>query len=240
MSDPQSMKQLLPHTWRQALKRRLFAVRDMTTRLQTLRRAGFRCTGAIDAGAYRGDWTREFWGVFPQVPVLMVEPQPASQPQLRGLAASVAGSEVLAAALSDQAGSVSFHLQESNSGIRVGPSSPEGAISVPCTTLAATLEERGRFAPNLLKLDLQGHELQALRGAGDQLSRFEVIICEISLIPIGGVPIFAEVNHFFEEHGYRFYDVLPQYNRPLDGALWQVDAFYVRRDSVLIASSAWA
>jgi hypothetical protein len=61
-----------------------------------------------------------------------------------------------------------------------------------------------------LKLDFQGHGLQALRGAGDQLSRLEGMTCELSLIPIGGVPMFAEVNHFFEQHGYRFYDVLPE------------------------------
>jgi FkbM family methyltransferase len=233
------MKHLLPHTWRQALKRRLFAVRDMSTRLETLRGAGFRCNGAIDAGSYRGDWTREFWAVFPQVPVLMVEPQPLPQPQLRHLAASVAGSEVIAAALTDRIGSATLALHESNSGLRVGPSPTEETILVPCTTLAAILQERERFAPNLLKLDLQGHELKALRGAGDQLSRFEVIICELSLIPIGAVPIFAEMQRFFEEQGYRLYDVLPQYDRPLDGALWQLDAFYVRSYSDLIASTAW-
>ncbi|MCP9915835.1 FkbM family methyltransferase [Cyanobium sp. ATX 6F1] len=230
---------LVPHHWRQALKRRLFAVRDMTTRLQQLRRAGFRCSGAIDAVAYRGDWTREFWDVFPQVPVLMIEPQPEPQSQLRDLAASVAGSEVLAAALSDQAGSVIFHLQESNSGIRQGGSPDEGSITVPCATLAAILQDRPGFLPNLLKLDLQGHELQALHGAVDHLSPFEVIICELSVIPIGDVPTFAEVNRFFEENGYRLYDVLPQYDRPLDGALWQLDAFYVRQGSDLIASAAW-
>ena len=234
------MKQLLPHSWRQSLKRRLFAVRDMSTRLHTLKRAGFQCSGAIDAGAYKGEWTREFWGVFPKVPVLLVEPQSALQPQLQDLAMSVSGSDVLAAALSDQTGEVSFVLQESNSGIRISPSNQDEAISIPCTTLAAILTERPRFSPNFLKLDLQGHELAAMRGAGHTLSRFEVILCEMSVIPIGGVPAFAEVNHFFEQHGYQLYDVLPQYDRPLDGALWQLDAFYVRRGSNLIASTAWS
>jgi len=110
---------------------------------------------------------------------------------------------------------------------------------VPSTTLAAILADRPEFSPNLLKLDLQGHELQATRGAGDDLQRFEVIISEMSVIPIGGVPAFAEVNLFLEEQGFQFYDVLPQYDRPLDGALWQLDAFYVRRGSPLIASTAW-
>lgn len=233
------MKQLFPHAWRQTLKRRLFTVRDMRTRLQTLRRAGFRCTGAIDAGAYRGEWTREFWIVFPRVPVLMVEPQPTQQPLLRELAGSVPGSEVLATALSDQPGSVTFVLQESNSGIHKGASPDQESISVRCTTLAAVLADRAVFSPNLLKLDLQGYELEAMKGAMEHLKRFEVIICEMSVIPIGGVPAFAEVNRFFEEKGYQFYDVIPQYDRPLDGALWQLDAFYVRRGSALIASSQW-
>jgi FkbM family methyltransferase len=68
------MKQILPHTWRQALKRRQFVVRDGTSRLQTLRRAGFVCTGAIDGGFYQCDWAHEFWSVYPLVPVLMIEP----------------------------------------------------------------------------------------------------------------------------------------------------------------------
>jgi len=112
------MKQLLPHAWRQTLKRRLFVFRDMTSRLQTLRRAGFVCTGAFDGGAYQGNWTNEFWNVYPSVPVLMVEPQATLQPKLREQARLVPGSDVLAAALSHQGGTVSFALQESNSGIR--------------------------------------------------------------------------------------------------------------------------
>ena len=234
------IKSLLPHHWRQRLKRRFFAVRDMTTRLQTLKRAGFICTGAVDGGAYRGDWTREFWRVFPQVPVLLVEPQPDLQATLQTLATSTHGSEVLQKALSDHVGSARFSLQESNSGIRSQHASDGVNITIDCITLAHVLSGRPFFIPNLLKLDLQGHELQALLGAGETLSRFEVIILEMSVIPIGGAPSFAEVNKFFEHHGYRLYDVLPQYDRPLDGALWQLDAFYARGDSSLIASTSWS
>lgn len=37
------------------------------------------------------------------------------------------------------------------------------------------------------------------------------------MIPIDGVPAFAEVNRFVEENGYQLYDMLLQYERPLDG-----------------------
>ena len=169
----------------------------------------------------------------------MVEPQPQPQAKLLELAQSVDGSAVIPAALSEYGGTVMFALQESNSGIRNCAIPAEGSISLPCTTLVTILEEWPGFTPNLLKLDLQGHELQAMLGAGAALSRFEVIICELSVIPIGDVPAFAEVNRFLEDQGYQFYDVLPQYDRPLDGALWQVDAFYVCHDSALIASRSW-
>jgi FkbM family methyltransferase len=194
----------------------------------------------VDGGAYHGEWTCELWDVFSNVPVLMVESQPAPQASLRALAASTPSSEVLQKALSDHVGSAVFTLQESNSGICSQHAEDGASITIGCTTLANVLSKRPNFMPNLLKLDLKGHELQALQGAGKTLSRFEVIIAEMSVIPIGGVPSFAEVNQFFELHGYRLYDVLPQYDRPLDGALWQLDAFYVRSDSSLLASSSWS
>lgn len=71
-------------------------------------------------------------------------------------------------------------------------------------------------------------EIEALRGADEDLPGFEVIIMEISILRIGDFPIFHEMDSFMEEKGFRLYDLLPQYDRPLDGALWQIDAFYVR------------
>ena len=79
------IKLLLPHQFRQALKRRLFVVRDMTTRLQVLLRAGFLPTAAIDGGAYQGEWAEIFWSVYPGVPVWLVEPQPGCQHTLSRL-----------------------------------------------------------------------------------------------------------------------------------------------------------
>lgn len=231
---------LLPHRWRQWIKRRLMVVRDMTSRLRNLRQAGFRCTGAIDGGAYRGDWSLEFQGVFPDAPVLLVEPQPGCRSLLEALVAEHPGWEIAQAALSEAPSEACFRLGESNSGLVASEIETPATIKVQCRTLAQLLCDRPAFRPNLLKLDLQGHEIEALRGADEHLPRFEVIIMEISILRIGDVPIFHEVDSFMEEKGFRLYDLLPQYDRPLDGALWQIDAFYVRKDSALVASRAWA
>jgi FkbM family methyltransferase len=149
---------LLPHRQRQALKRRLFVVRDMTTRLQNLRRAGFVPTGAIDGGAYRGDWAVEFWSVFPAVNVWLVEPQPGCQESLHRLVRQHPGSQVIASALSAEAGMAEFSLGETNSGLFTGDLHSPNVIQVPTVRLEDLLLNYPLVQPNLLKGTSKNHQ----------------------------------------------------------------------------------
>lgn len=234
------IKAAFPHEFRQRWKRRLFAVRDLPDRLGNLKRSGFEPRGAVDGGACYGDWTREFWNVWPRVPVLMIEPQPECALRLSELSQSVRSSEHLACALGPVPGTARFTLGATNSHIATEDEpSGDSTIEVPVETIDQILETRPDFDPGFLKLDLQGFELEALRGASRSLRRFEVILLEVSVIQIGPVPSFREVDRFMEAAGFRIYDLIPQYYRPLDGALWQADVFYVRDDSKLVASREW-
>lgn len=233
------LKRSLPRAWKRRLKIAM-GFHDMGTRLANLRRAGFSCTGAVDVGAYVGDWggmAHSVWGC----PVLAVEPNPEPLPALRRAAASMP-MIIEPVALSDSAGQLRFHLDDTNSRLASpsGEAEPAGpSMEVQVVRLDELLDRHPAFQPNLLKADVQGFELQVLRGAGTQLHRFEVIVLEVSIIRIGPVPVFQEVVAFMDERGYRLYDFLPMYYRPLDGALWQGDAFFVRNDSPLVASLAW-
>lgn len=233
-------KGAIPYDARQRLKRKLFHVNDMVARLQNLRAAGFVCTGFIDGGAFEGEWTRQLWTIFPDAPSLMVEPLPEKQKMLRKIAGQVLGSSLVPAALGSAPGKVRFRMNETNSGVVDALDTGFGdVIEVRLASLDEIRENERAFWPNLLKLDLQGHELECLKGCSDLKAHFEVIVIEISLIPIGGAPLFTQVNNYLEQKGYRIYDVIPQYYRPLDHALFQVDAIYVRVDSSLLASTNW-
>jgi FkbM family methyltransferase len=234
------LARLLPHEFRQNLKRRFFVTRDMHTRLANLRSAGFELTGGIDGGSFHGEWAREVWRVWPEAPMLLIEPQPACREILERVAKTVPGSKVAACALGVEAGAVEFGLDATNSSVVSAPRSCQNVVTVPMKTLNSLCAEWTGIKPNFLKLDLQGYELEALRGADQVLADVEVLLLEISVLRIGEVPIFREVDRRLEELGFRLYDVIPQYYRPLDNALWQVDAFYVRETSPLIASRAWS
>ncbi len=233
------LKDLFPYQFRQTLKRKLFHVNDMHARLTNLRRAGFSCSGIIDGGAYVGDWTTQFWRVFPGVPSIIVEPLPEKKLALEKVAVMVKGSMVAFAALGAEPARARFRLGETNSSLISGSEKVNGnVIEVEVVTIDNLLE-RSSFKPNLLKLDLQGFELEALKGCRALSEKFEVIVIEVSVLRIGDVPIFNEVDNYLEREDFRLYDIIPQYYRPLDGALWQCDAIYVRKASNLLQSRDW-
>ena len=88
------------------------------------------------------------------------------------------------------------------------------------------------MTPNMVKLDTQGYELEVLRGASRVLASVEVVLLEVSLIPINkGAPSFAEVVRFMADRGFKLFDFCSQIRRK-DGVLWQSDLLFFR-DGVL-------
>ncbi|HVW19758.1 MAG TPA: FkbM family methyltransferase [Opitutaceae bacterium] len=232
--------QWLPDGWKERLRRRAGAV-TLGARLENLRRAGFAPGRIVDAGAYRGAWSAAAAEVFPRAALLLVEPQPGRTAELEAFCRSHPAARLRAAALGRQRGVGRLLLEETNSRLVGSGQAPgAGAVSVPVETLADLLPEEGFCPCDLLKLDLQGHELEALQGAGAALDQVEVIMTEVSLIPIGGAPLALEVAQLLDQRGFRLYDILGHNYRPRDRALWQADFLFVRRDSALLASASWA
>lgn len=233
------LKRMVPAALKRHIKRAM-GFKTMADRLLNLRQAGFVCTGAVDVGAFHGEWAGELRAVWP-VPVLLVEPQPQCAEILQKFlqAQQLPGSLYAACALGKAAGAAAFQLQQTGSRL-LAPNEAESlpTIQVPVATLSSLLEQH-RQSFNLLKVDVQGFELDVLAGADTRLQQFEVIILEVSLLRILPAPLFLEVMQYMHERGYRLYDFLPMYYRPLDKALWQGDAFFVRNDSALVSSCDW-
>lgn len=231
------LKRLVPPRWKRTFKLSI-GFHDMQSRLENMKRAGFICTGAVDVGAYVGEWAETAHACF-LCPVIAVEPQPDKQETLNQLATRLPIA-IEPVALSTEVGSMNFRLEESNSRLALSSDRdhPPDAI-VRVDRLDNLLDRHPNQAPNLLKVDVQGSELQVLTGAGTKLRQFEVVILEVSVIRIGEASVFSEVIDFMRSNGFRLYDFLPMYYRPLDGALWQGDAFFVSDDSKLVESLEW-
>jgi FkbM family methyltransferase len=103
--------------------------------------------------------------------------------------------------------------------------------------LAADL---GREERLFLKLDLEGHELEALKGARRVLQATEVVLeesCFFGDPPPTNSPL--QLATFLAEHGFSLYDVTSISGRPRDKRARQCDLLFVKDSSPISVDRRW-
>lgn len=210
--------------------------------LENLKNNGFAPQTIVDVGANVGDWSRMAYQVFPSAQFFMIDGNPDNEPSLRNSASEVGENSEHAMLLlgPEEKDSVTFY--KLGTGSSVLPElipfdrSQGSQVMLPMRTLDGFMGSRQYHSPVLLKLDVQGFELQVLLGGTATLSHAEVVIMETSLLPYNdNAPIFAEVIAFMAEREFFAFDFCGQARRQTDDTLFQTDVVFVRKDSVLRA-----
>ena len=112
--------------------------------------------------------------------------------------------------------------------------------TVPVITIDSIIDEGVMTVPDLAKLDVQGFELEVLKGATKLFGRTELFILETSFYrTLPDQPLVDEVIDFMTSRGYRIYDVAGYLRRPSDGAVAQIDLCFAPEDGVLRSSDKW-
>jgi FkbM family methyltransferase len=214
--------------------------------LEDIRARGFIPRGIIDVGANRGDWTRMALSVFPETKVVMIEPQQEMQQYLNQLCRENSDLEVIQAGAGREEGELVQTIWEDLAGSSFLPETSEEKLRdgtqrvTPIVTIDKVVKDRGYFFPDLVKLDIQGFELEALKGAASLFGRTQIFILETSLYEfMPKMPTTADCINYMSSRGYEFYDVTEYLRRPFDGALAQIDLAFALRDGVLRHSNKW-
>jgi hypothetical protein len=112
--------------------------------------------------------------------------------------------------------------------------------SLPMKTLDSIVAKRKLATPIFLKADVQGYELEVLRGANEALRDVEFILLEVSTLPYNiGAPLFADVIAFMADRRFVVYDFCHLHRRQSDDATFQVDVLFAREDSALRSERAF-
>jgi FkbM family methyltransferase len=105
-----------------------------------------------------------------------------------------------------------------------------GTIEVDVKTLddvCCGLQLKG---PILCKLDVQGYELEVMRGAGDSLKILRYLIIETSFVELyDGSPLFASIYGELTARGFSLQEILEVSRSPTTGESLYADLLFVRR-----------
>lgn len=195
----------------------------------------------VDVGAHAGEYAGSLRHEGYDGPIVSFEPQKGMFERLAKAASGDALWECRRQAVGAAAGSMTLHIA-GNDGFSSSllpmteahqqgePSSAYvGSEEVEVTTLDAALESNLEARNLCLKIDVQGHEAEALAGGSSTLTRCKVIELELGLVELyEGQALFSDMVATLEQRGFMIADLEPGFSDHQTGQLLQVDALFIR------------
>ncbi len=238
---------LSPHHWADAIERHLEGIADRLVLVDggahdgVWARTFVQRFGGSTSGNTSGDISGDISGAGRRVEVHAFEPNTDLWPTLERTLSGVPGTRN-AMALAATSGESQMHI---NASPMTSSMLPRGSFAVryfdevtrPVTTrpvwtvsLDDWAAQSGIDRIDVLKLDLQGFEVEALKGAAALLRRgIRCIYTEVSFVPLyEGSCLFGDVDALLRQHGYRLYNLYHLATKRRDGQLNGADALYIR------------
>lgn len=187
-------------------------------------RQGFRAV--VDVGAGRGQFALVARRRFPNATLHCFEPLPAARQKLAAVAGGFAGTRIYDLALGAGRASGELHvsadldssslLQMTATQATAFPGTEETErVTVSLARLDTILGSSELRSPSLLKIDVQGYELEVLQGAEGVLESFAAILVECSFAELyAGQALADDIVGYLGQRGFRLTGVFsPTYDR---------------------------
>jgi FkbM family methyltransferase len=201
--------------------------------------SGLDCRTVMDIGANRGQFALAARQCQPHARVISFEPLPAVAAKFRTVFAGDDRVTLHEVAVGPVPGNATIHVSKRDDSSSLLPITSTQVALFPGTAEVATSTVRvaplHEFVsaediqpPAFLKLDVQGYELEALRGCEDLLDRFAYVYAECSFVELyAGQALADEVIAWLRERGFRLRGV-HNMNYDPDGRAIQADFLFAR------------
>lgn len=208
-------------------------------RLQNL---GIDVKTVIDVGAAKGDWSMLSKLHWPDASFVLFEPLAERKDQLENLVNANAGFYLVPAAAGKQKGWVSFAVAEDLDGSGVtSDTDNSNSRQVAVTSIQEEIRRLNLRGPFLVKLDTHGFEVPILEGCHEIWNDISLFIIECYGFRIAKDSLlFWEMCAYMEGRGLRLFDMVDIMRRPKDGAFWQCDAFFIKKDHELFTNNSYS
>lgn len=196
--------------------------------LKHLVKKGFQPSTCIDVGVGHG--TPELYEAFPNVKHLLIEPLAEYAPEIKEIMKKYDCYYEQAAAGS-KPGRLELYVKEQITGASMFAEKtgvPQGVKrEVPVVTLDQICKEGGLLGPYVVKIDVEGAEMEVIKGAVAIMPDILAFVLELTFIArLVDAPEAGEIIAFMADRNFVLYDIFNLRVRD-DQALFQADAVFV-------------
>ena len=188
----------------------------------------------VDIGGANGDTTSYFLRKLPHCRVFTFEANPELASGIKKRFANEAVT-VHSMALSDKEGNLAFHIADNSlsSSYKIISENKQfqtlKSIIVPSFPLDTIMFKENKIMEiDILKLDVQGAELDVLNGAKETIKKTKMIVVEQSVrSPYEGGSMYYEVDNYLRNAGFELLDIIITFRK--DGlVLTEYDSIYIQ------------
>lgn len=210
-------------------RRRLLGVADLPIRT------------VFDVGANVGRKARQYRKLFPEASIYCFEPVPATHQQLQRWASRQRGVHTFNVALGSRHGATHIFCNQIHSGgsTLLTPHADRGDEYLPATVQVETLDRMARHLDVqdqvFVKIDVEGFDLEVIRGGMQLLSRAAAVIVEIALPEAPSeLPSFGQFMQVLSGLGYLYRGNLA--HGFVEGKARMADAVFIRPQVARLAA----
>ncbi|MFN5417567.1 MAG: FkbM family methyltransferase [Flavobacteriia bacterium] len=216
---------------------------DMKTFIEDLKFRGLQCKNILDVGAFKAEWSTMVKQVFTESNFHLIEPLKELEPYLKDFCDRNEFSNYFINGAGSENQKLSIHVSSDFAGTSFLSNAEAGEFrEINIIKIDDLISEHKIEIPELMKIDVQGYELEVLKGAQLTFGKTEVYIVEVSFFPFDDLnrfPLIDDVINYFSAKNYVMYDFPGFLRRPFDGALGQCDICFVKKDGFLRNSNKW-
>ena len=194
----------------------------------------------VDVGANRGQFTLLMAGLYPEAQILAFEPLVKPFRKLLDVTADLPKVRVFNSAIGPTRTTLPMNVSKRDDSSSLLPISDMQETIFPNTghdhvdqvrvaPLNDFINDIDLRRPSLLKIDVQGFELEVLKGSADCIDRFDAVYVEASFVQLyDGQPFASDIIDYLHERDFRLRGIYNLSQMP-DGRAVQADFLFIHR-----------